>query len=202
MLWSAGGFGLAFFILVPGFEWLMHRHTMHTERGLELFYNLFRYHDQIHHKIFDYGRHYTMLESDLRKFPQRLAGLSFDGWFMFGIVGIHAGLYLLALAPLALWIEPTTLGLVFLGLVSGSVAFGFLQIKYHYWYHAQDGFGYRVIAKLPIVGPYFLHLAHHHRKHHKDTSRCLNTLIPTTDYLLDIWRLIRRRGRPPLSRTP
>lgn len=196
LLYFTSSFLLAFFILVPLFEWLMHRHTMHTKRHWKLFADLFRYHDRVHHIAFDSYKRYTMPEQQLRRRPKLMEGLSFNGWFMLGLVGIHAGVYLLALLPLLPWVHWPVLLMIFLGLVSGSAAFGPLQIKYHYWYHAQDGFGYRVIAKLPIIGHYFRYVAEHHRKHHEDTTRYLNTLVPTIDLLIAWWRKLTRPPAP------
>jgi len=175
------GFLFAFAIFVPSFEWLLHRHTMHTEKTWWLFKDLYRLHDQTHHIAYDYNEHYTKPEAAMRQAPSLMEGLSFNGWFMVGIVGIHGVFYLLGLLPFAFFIDWKILVITLFGALAGSGAFGFLQIKFHYWYHADDGFGYKTLARLPIAGQYFLYMCKHHRLHHEDTSNNLNTLVPTVD---------------------
>lgn len=186
------GFLIAFLIFVPAFEWLLHRHTMHTEKKCWLFNDLYRLHDKTHHIIFDHANFYTKKESDIQRAPSLREGLSFNGYFMIGIIAIHGSMYIIGLIPLIFFLGWIPVVVLLCGLLSGSGAFGFLQIKFHYWYHAADGFGYRVLAQLPLAGRYFLYMVEHHRKHHEDTSRYLNTLVPTVDLTIGyLQRLFR-----------
>ncbi len=184
----AVGLLFAFFIFVPVFEWLLHRHTMHTERTWWLFNGLYRLHDRTHHIIFDHDIHYTKTELAIGRAPSLKEGLSFNGWFMIGIISLHAAIFVIGLIPLVFFLGWVTVAVIFCGLLTGSAAFCFLQIKFHYWYHVADGFGYRVLSQLPLAGPYFLYMAQHHRKHHEDTSGFLNTLVPTVDLTIYWWR--------------
>ncbi len=186
------GFTISFFILVPTFEWLLHRHTMHTEKRCWVFNGLYRLHDKTHHKAYDHHEHYTKRELAMRRAPSLMEGLSFNGWFMFGIIALHGVGYLLLLIPFMRSVPWTLLAAIFIGLITGSGVFGFLQIKFHYWYHAADGFGYRILTQLPMVKLYFLYMCEHHREHHKDTLKNLNTLVPTVDLVIYWWNKLLR----------
>jgi len=142
------------------FEWVLHKHIMHTPKRLSYAYTA---HDQVHHKVFGYKKTYHLQ----RKEDQHL--VTFAKW--------NYPVLLLLNLPVMFGIQ-WLIGLPIIWGMIISMTFYYMAYEYfHFCYHVPKN---RWFEKLAI----YQRVKEHHLLHHKYKLQNLNVVFPVADFVL------------------